>query len=618
MAVEIHRVDTLAAFQEALRERRYSLILADYKVPGVDPLEALQWAQQHFAQTPLIFFSGTIGEEKAIEVLKLGASDCVSKQSLGRLDPAIRRALHEAEEQAFRKKAEEQLRIESSALQAAANAIVIADSKGVIQWVNPAFERLTGYSAAEAIGHNPRFLRSGKHPPDFYKAMWDAITAGRVWHSELVNRRKTGDLYQEEMTITPVKNDQGQITHFIAIKQDITERKRAEEQVRISEQRLGLAMDAAQAAAWEMDLATGQRLWDSRLLKLLRVSPETAAEAPQHWLDFIFPEDRDRVLAQFAAACAEGGPPYDIEYRMCRMDGVARWYASRGALHHEPDGSRRIIGVVQDITERKQREQELHAAKEQLTRANAELEDRVQERTAKLNETIGELEAFSYSLSHDMRAPLRAICGYSQIILAEHRDHLPDEVLTLIEKVSRATKRMDTLITDVLALTRLSRTEIHSEAIDAEQLIRQIVEERPEMQSPKAEVIIQSPLMLVMGDRASLAQCLANLIGNGVKFVSRGVTPQIRVWTDYEGGDSFVRLWIVDNGIGIAPESQQTIFEMFQRLHSQEEYEGTGVGLAIVRKAVERMGGRVGLESEPGKGSRFWLELPKGLTRPAV
>lgn len=269
-----------------------------------------------------------------------------------------------------------------------------------------------------------------------------------------------------------------------------------------------------------------------------------------------------------------------------------------------------------EISDRKKMEEALRVAGEDLARVNAELEHKVEERTARLRETLGELEAFSYSLSHDLRGPLRAITGFNEILLGTYRDRLDKEAVMMLEKVLKASRRMDQLITDVLVLSRLSRTELRAQPIDLEALLRQIIQDRPDLQPPRARVQIQSPLKLVSGDEASLTQCLANLLGNAVKYVKKGVVPEVRIWTETIGcgirgieASSRVRLWVADNGIGIAPEYHHKIFEIFLRLHTQDQYEGTGIGLAIVRKAVERMGGKVGVESQAGQGSSFWLEL---------
>jgi signal transduction histidine kinase len=251
------------------------------------------------------------------------------------------------------------------------------------------------------------------------------------------------------------------------------------------------------------------------------------------------------------------------------------------------------------------------------------------ERTAQLRETVAGLEAFSYSLSHDMRASLRAIHTFTEIALAHSEQKIGVEDANLLHRVLAAAVRMERMVRDVLAFSRVSREDLKLEPVDVEKLIQDLVVHLPEFQTPQANIRIDSPLLPVLGHPASLVQCLSNLLGNAVKFVSPGVRPEVRIWTEpvqmampsvadmqkSPGPDPqpkstpAVRLWVEDNGIGVESEALGKIFDIFQRLHS--EYEGTGIGLAIVRKAVERMGGAVGVLSEPGKGSRFWIELPE-------
>ena len=161
----------------------------------------------------------------------------------------------------------------------------------------------------------------------------------------------------------------------------------------------------------------------------------------------------------------------------------------------------------------------------------------------------------------------------------------------------------------MLIYSRVSREKIEIATINVEDLLRQIIRERPEFQEPKAEVRIEDPLAKVRGHEAYLTQCITNLLDNAVKFVPPGRKPRVRIWSEAAGED--VRLWFEDNGIGIAPEARERVFGIFQRVHSDKEYPGTGIGLAIVRKAAQRMGGSVGVESNPGEGSRFWLRLPR-------
>jgi PAS domain S-box-containing protein len=232
LRVERVLVDNYANFIAALENNKFDLILGDYSLPACNGLQALQTARQKCPDTPFLLISGVIGEVAAVESLKCGAADYVLKQWPERLVPAVRRAVQEAQERVERKQAEVHLRLQSAALESAANATLITDRAGNVIWVNPAFTRLTGYSAQEIAGQNPRLLKSGKQDQAFYQNLWETILAGRVWHAEMVNRRKDTSLYTEESTITPVLDERGEITHFIAVKQDITERKELESQLR--------------------------------------------------------------------------------------------------------------------------------------------------------------------------------------------------------------------------------------------------------------------------------------------------------------------------------------------------------------------------------------------------
>ncbi len=231
LVCEFIRVAEKEQFEARLEQNQFDVILSDFTLPAYDGMAALAAARTMWPETPFLFVSGTIGEH-AVEGLKFGATDFVLKEHLHRLGPAVRRALREARERSERQRAEQQVHIQAAALEAAANGIIITDREGAILWANTAFCAMTGYAMAEVVGQNPRLLKSGKHDPGFYKEMWETVLAGRVWRGELTNCRKDGTLYDEEITITPVHASGDRITHFIAVKQDTTERKHLEEQLR--------------------------------------------------------------------------------------------------------------------------------------------------------------------------------------------------------------------------------------------------------------------------------------------------------------------------------------------------------------------------------------------------
>jgi len=244
-----------------------------------------------------------------------------------------------------------------------------------------------------------------------------------------------------------------------------------------------------------------------------------------------------------------------------------------------------------------------------LRKAQGELEERVQARTVALQNALRELESFTYTISHDLRAPLRAMSGFSRALLEDYGSHLDPGGREFAVRIAAAAKKMDSLILDLLDYSRLTRQEVKIDRVDLEQLAAEVLRQmEPEIRERRATVILEHPLPQVLGHSLSLSQALTNLIANGIKFVGPGVDPKVTLRAVRR--DSVVRIEVEDNGIGIAPEYHERIFRIFERLNPSETFPGTGIGLAIVRRAMERMGGRSGVESELGRGSRFWFELP--------
>lgn len=269
-----------------------------------------------------------------------------------------------------------------------------------------------------------------------------------------------------------------------------------------------------------------------------------------------------------------------------------------------PDGTA-SLAFFTDITEMKQ-------AQTQLKQHQEHLEELVEMRTADLHAALGDLEHMSYSMVHDMRAPLRAMQGFARLVMDECPECRSTPGQEYLERIVETSNRLDHLIRDALGFNKVIRENIQIQSVDVGRLLLGMVRSYPNLQPPVADICIDTTEeMMVLGNESLLTQCFGNLLDNAVKFVPRGIHPRIRIWAKasiYHEEPSTV-IYIEDNGIGIPRGAQEKIFRMFQRMHSESAYPGTGIGLAIVKKAVERMGGRVGLESAPGRGSTFRVEL---------
>jgi PAS domain S-box-containing protein len=318
---------------------------------------------------------------------------------------------------------------------------------------------------------------------------------------------------------------------------------------------------------------------------------------------FFTPEEASLGLPRrHLQQAAEWGTLREEGWRV-RRDGSRFWAENLiTALRGRDGGLRGFAKIVHDATERR-------LADEEIQRLNESLERRVEERTAQLEEANKALEAFTYTVSHDLRAPLRGIQGFSEALLEDAGDQLDDTGREYARRIVSASNRMEGLIQDLLTYSRLSRAQVDRRTVDLDEAVEEAWGQIRESSPPGTRLEIQEPLPEVTGHRSTLVQVLANLLGNAVKFVPPGQTPEVRVRA--EEADGRARLWIEDQGIGIAPEHQERIFNVFERLHGGESYPGTGIGLAIVRKGMERMGGQAGVESQPGEGARFWIELPR-------
>ena len=374
---------------------------------------------------------------------------------------------------------------------------------------------------------------------------------------------------------------------------EIEERRRAERISQETEERFRLLVAGARDyAIILLDPDAAVASWNEGAERILGFGEQEAVGLPISRLYTEEDQGHGAPHDELARARETGSALEERWY--VRKDGTRFWASGHTVVLRNADGLiRGYAKIMRDLTEWKLTEEEL--------------ESRVQQRTLELNEAVQELEAFSYSVSHDLRAPLRSIRGFTELTLEEAADRLHEGEKDYLLRVQRAVTRLDQLISDLLAYTRVSKTRVEIHPVDLQALVSDLRREHPEFQAPWAEIVIEESLSPVMGNVAYLTQCVTNLLSNAVKFVKPGQVPHVRIWTEQRKGK--VGLWIRDNGIGIPAESLGRVFDMFERLHVGNGYEGTGVGLAIVRRAVQRMNGTITVESTEGDGTTFCIEL---------
>ncbi len=407
---------------------------------------------------------------------------------------------------------------------------------------------------------------------------------------------------------TPDVAEDGSVRGFLCAISDLTERRAMEIALGESEARFRQLADSMPQIVFAADANGKADYYNRRWFEFTGATEGVSGD--ESFLPILHPDDRQRCLDAWYGSVASG-KPYQIEYRFhSPAHGEYRWFLGRALPVRDEQG--RIVrwfGTATDIHDWKLVQEELRQAQAQLQAHADELEVRVAERTASLSEAVAQMEEFSYSVSHDLRAPLRAMNAYAQALAEDYGPQLDDTARNYVERIQRSSVRMEKLTHDVLTYSRVARAEIELTELNLELLLRDVVMQYRELQPPAANLDIAAPLLGVRGHESSLGQCLANLLTNAAKFVEPGETPRICVRTE-PAGDR-VRVWIEDNGIGIAPEYQARLFRVFERVPTRHAYDGTGIGLAIVRKATEKMGGDCGVVSGGPGGSRFWIELPK-------
>jgi PAS domain S-box-containing protein len=389
--------------------------------------------------------------------------------------------------------------------------------------------------------------------------------------------RPDGATVWVHLTSTIVRTADGTPEVQVSVVQDITARKAAEAELIESRTRLRLAVEAAELGVFFHDGATGTVTWDERLKELIGLANDEAPSLDA-FLRRIHPEDQPRIAAEIERILApcDTAREFEFEYRVLRPDGSIRWLRANGV--NEPGNGRnfRVVGTMRDVTTEKEFESELRR--------------QIAERTRELEDKTRQVESLCYTVAHDLRAPLRAINGYADYALEELGAAAQPPVVEYLDRIRNSTRRLDALVNDLLAFSRIDHLTITPEPIDLQQVTQTVLHElQPEIQRRGAKVTVQDALPRALGEQSVIEQVVHNLVSNALKFTAPDQPPDVDIFATSR--DGVVRLSVRDRGLGIPKEYQQRIFKVFERLQSSRAYPGTGIGLAIVAKGVERLGG---------------------------
>jgi PAS domain S-box-containing protein len=419
------------------------------------------------------------------------------------------------------------------------------------------------------------------------------------------------------------------IARYVAIALD---RARQERTLRVSEERFRVMAETVPDIIFTASPGGRFDFVNQRFYSVTSL-PEDAA-LHFGWFQALHEEDVTRVKEEWRNA-VKSAEPFNSEFRLRDAVSQYRWFVARARPIREAQG--RILkwfGAMTDVDEFKRTHLALREAQAQLKEDAATLEKTVAERTSELRETILQLESFSYTVAHDLRAPIRALDGYAQMVIAESGDRLSTHAREALNRIMRAAGRMDALTRDVLSYTKVATQKMDVVAVDPAPVIEDVIVMNSALQEPRAVVAIVRPLHRILAHPTLFSQCISNLLDNAAKFVAPGGQPRVIIRSEVVDANDplangrhrdlsgrklqssrrtcarYVRLWVEDNGIGMDSLTREKVFGMFERAREAKQYPGTGIGLAILAKAIERMNGRFGVESEPGAGSRFWIDLP--------
>ncbi|GAC1677297.1 MAG: hypothetical protein PVS3B1_17850 [Ktedonobacteraceae bacterium] len=598
-----------------------------------------QWARQEnitaFAGYPLLVRAQLIG---VLELFTCRPLSVVASQTLSTVSNSIALGIERQrmlEERTYLLQREHKSHIEAEIarqhlhdlfMQAPAIICVLHGPQHTYELANPLYLQIIGQQ--DIIGKTVHETSPELGAQGYYDLLDRVYTTGEPFIGKELPAKLDRDGRFEDayfnFVYQPTHDDEGKVDGILIHAVDVTEQVKAREALKNNQERLELAQQSGHIGTFELVLATGETIWTPELEAVYGLPPGGFEGKYENWANRVHPDDLPAVEENLRSAIA-GGPPFDIEYRILWPNGAIRWIQAKGIVDCDEQGKpTRVIGVNIDITERTEAERELSRLYQSLQDLNANLEAQVIQRTEALNQinlelqrSNNELQDFAYVASHDLQEPLRKIQAFGNLLEEEYGD-VVGEGKMYIERMRSAAARMRVLIDDLLAFSRVTTKAQPFVQVDLNAVAQQVVDDLgPRLEAAHGTIEL-GELPTIEADPQQMYQMLQNLMGNAVKFHKPDSPPVVKVSAellpasvepDAESKASYL-LRVEDNGIGFDEKYTDRIFTVFQRLHGKDSYEGTGIGLAVVRKIVERHNGTIIAHSSPGNGATFLVTLP--------
>jgi len=465
--------------------------------------------------------------------------------------------------------------------------VATTDPQGKITFVNDKFCAISKYSREELLGQDHRIVNSGHHPKAFFRDIWSTIARGRPWHGEIKNKAKDGSYYWVDTTIVPFLNEEGKPRQYVAIRADITERKKAEDALSQSAERLRFMAESMPQKIYAAKPNGDVDYFNLQWTEFTGLSFEQIKD--WGWTQFIHPDDLEENVRRWKQSI-NTGEPFMLEHRFRRKDGVYRWHLTRSHAMRDAEGKILLwIGSNTDIDDIKRTDEDLKQTAEDLRRSNSDLEQ------------------FAHVSAHDLQEPLRTISNYVDLLQLRKKDKLDLDEVKYLDHIQVAALHAQELVQALLDYASITAKDYPFEWTDLEVICEKVLLNIKTLIEENGAKITHDPLPKLKVNSLQIARLLQNLISNGIKYRSEN-KPHVHISAQEEN-----QKWIFsvkDNGIGIDAQYKEQVFMIFKRLHSKTLYPGTGIGLAVCKKIVQQHGGEIWIESEPQKGSTFYFSLP--------